>query len=280
MKTLYVSDMDGTLLGSDSLVSPRSVEMLNRLSAGGVLFTVATARTAATVRTLLSEVDMRLPAVVMTGAALWNFRDKSYKDVKFMPVDLQKRAEEACHRFGVYPFIYAMGDDMATLDVYHAAPRMNKTEEGFYLERRKLKRFHLATEIPDEKRSRVVLMFATGDKERIASAGELVGRDDLFSSCCYPDIFSKEVAHLEIFNAGVSKAAAIMKLKKELGAERLVVFGDNLNDIPMLSVADVAVAVDNASSQVKEIADTVIEPNYTDSVPRFILEDSKLLKHC
>mgnify|MGYP002508316131 CR=1 FL=1 len=41
----YVSDLDGTLLGSDSRVSQRSAELITELSARGALITVATART-------------------------------------------------------------------------------------------------------------------------------------------------------------------------------------------------------------------------------------------
>ena len=49
-------------------------------------------------------------------------------------------------------------------------------------------------------------------------------------------------------------------------------FGDNLNDLPMMAVADVAVAVANAMPQVREAADIVIGANDTDSVARYMLE--------
>ncbi len=52
-------------------------------------------------------------------------------------------------------------------------------------------------------------------------------------------------------------------------------FGDNLNDIPMLQVADVAVAVDNALPETKAAADVVIGPNTADSVALYIEEDFK-----
>ena len=65
----------------------------------------------------------------------------------------------------------------------------------------------------------------------------------------------------------------MLELKKSVGADRLVVFGDNLNDLPMFAVADVAVAVENAFTEVKEHADVVIGPNYTDSVANYILHD-------
>ncbi len=46
MKTLYISDMDGTLLNDGGKVSRRSVEIINELIKNGMLFTVATARSA------------------------------------------------------------------------------------------------------------------------------------------------------------------------------------------------------------------------------------------
>ncbi len=41
-KTLYVTDLDGTLLGGDSRISNASAEMLTRLADAGVMFTAAT----------------------------------------------------------------------------------------------------------------------------------------------------------------------------------------------------------------------------------------------
>lgn len=81
------------------------------------------------------------------------------------------------------------------------------------------------------------------------------------------------MAHLEIFAPGVSKASAITRLKELTGADRVVVFGDNLNDLPMFEIADVAVAVDNAFDEAKAKADIIIGPNAEDSVAKFIRED-------
>ena len=54
-KTLYVTDLDGTLLSSDSVVSVRSVDIINELIERGAMITVATARTPATVANLLAD---------------------------------------------------------------------------------------------------------------------------------------------------------------------------------------------------------------------------------
>jgi hydroxymethylpyrimidine pyrophosphatase-like HAD family hydrolase len=60
-------------------------------------------------------------------------------------------------------------------------------------------------------------------------------------------------------------------MKARVKAERLVVYGDNLNDLPMMKVADVAVAVENALPEVKAAADVVIGANSDDSVAKHIL---------
>ena len=71
-KTLYISDLDGTLLNSQSQVSAASRDMLNRLIADNdINFSIATARTPAPVVQLMHGIDSSLPYIVMTGAAMW-----------------------------------------------------------------------------------------------------------------------------------------------------------------------------------------------------------------
>ena len=75
----------------------------------------------------------------------------------------------------------------------------------------------------------------------------------------------------------MDKASAVSELKRRSGADRLVVFGDNLNDLSMFAVADTAVAVENALPQVKEKADVVIGPNSADAVPRYIAKQEGIV---
>ncbi|MDE6444817.1 MAG: HAD hydrolase family protein, partial [Muribaculaceae bacterium] len=95
----------------------------------------------------------------------------------------------------------------------------------------------------------------------------------------YHDVYGDELAVLETFATGATKADAIKWLKDLSGADRVVAFGDNVNDIPMLRAADVAVAVENAIPEVKEMADIIIGDNNSDAVARFILTDSQFSTH-
>ena len=67
-RTLYISDLDGTLLDSNSIVTSHSIENINHLLQKGMLFTIATARTPATVVPLLKQLQLDLPVVLMNGA--------------------------------------------------------------------------------------------------------------------------------------------------------------------------------------------------------------------
>lgn len=273
--TLYVTDMDGTLLGADSRISPASMEMLRELIRQGARITVATARTPATVIPLLQGLRLPVPAIVMTGAAWWNTASDEFENLRFFTAECGMSALEICRCQDIHPFVYILGPDRVSLDVYHGASVMSRAEESFYLERKHLhfKRFSIGTPPPASALGRSLIFFAIGERQGIERAAADLRASTECSVFCYPDIFNPAVGNLEIFAPGVSKARAVTALKEKVGAERVVVFGDNLNDLPMLEAADVAVAVGNALPEVKNRADIVIEPNITDSVPRFIASD-------
>ena len=64
----------------------------------------------------------------------------------------------------------------------------------------------------------------------------------------------------------------------DLAGDRLVVFGDNHNDVPMFAVADQGFAVANAVAELKVVATAVIGRHDTDAVARHTAADHKA--HC
>lgn len=273
MSTIYVSDLDGTLLDAGSRLSAESAAIISDLTARGALITVATARTPATVEPLLAEAPTALPAIVMTGAALWDRHGRRYIDTKLIPADVAATVRDICLRHGVYPFVYTLDRDLML--VYHSGP-LSADDRRFIGQRDRLalKRFILDDEAAlSRDLPATVLLFAMGPVDRIFPLAEELRAGVDCSVSAYIDIFGDDVGILEVFAAGVSKADAVSRVARRSGADRVVVFGDNLNDLPMMAVADVAVAVDNALPQVKEAADIIIGPNTANSVARFIKQD-------
>ena len=67
MKTLYVSDLDGTLLNSKGELSDNTAAIINSLISHGLDFTVNTSRTPKSAEHILAKLKLKLPAIVMNG---------------------------------------------------------------------------------------------------------------------------------------------------------------------------------------------------------------------
>ncbi len=270
--TLYVSDLDGTLLGEDSQLSAVTVATLNRIIGElGGLFTVATARTPATVVPLMQQVHARLPFIVIGGSAMWNPVTMSYEHTRGIDDMTVNAVADVFDRRGAHPFIYRRhGKNL--LHTHHYGP-LSPQEERFIAERQHLplKQFFLDDRDFRHSDDEALLIFSMNKYAVLNSiADDLRTSVPTCSVMVYHDIFEESEGYLEIFSAGTSKAAAIRDLARQLGAGRVVVFGDNRNDIAMMQAADFSVAVDNAFTEVKSVASEVIGPNTVDSVARWI----------
>ena len=273
--TLYVSDLDGTLLGDDSLLSRGTIDMLNRIiEERDGLFTVATARTPATVVPLMQEVHARLPFIVIGGSSMWNPVTGSFEHTHGIDTVTVNAVSDVFDRYGIHPFIYRRHGNNR-LHAHHYGP-LSQQEEQFVSERQHLalKRFLLDDQNYRHNSDEALLIFSLNKFEVLeAIAADLRASVPTCSVMVYHDIFDERNGYLEIFTAGTSKAAAIRDLAREVGAERVVVFGDNRNDIAMMQAADYSVAVENAFPEVKDAASEVIGPNTADSVARWILRE-------
>ena len=281
MVTLYITDLDGTLLDNNAQIAPETARLISELTRSGALISVATARTPATVEPILADTLTAPELVVMTGAAIWNRPESRFEEIKLVPRAEVPLMLEVFDRRGLHPFCYVLNRDDRYLDVYHATPTLSDTEKVFVNERARLtlKGFHLGKECPAEDYGRVALFFGMGSREAIVSvAEELRAMSECYISY-YKDTYSPDLWLLEIFGPGVSKAAGVERLRELTRADRVVAFGDNLNDIPMLQAADVAVVVGNALPEVKAVADVVIGPNTDNSVARFIASDFNSVAH-
>lgn len=278
-RTLYVTDLDGTFLTPDATVSDESARIMRRLADSGVMVTCATARTPATVDPLLHRCGLTMPGVVMTGAAYWDFVNKAYRDVKFIAPEVVREIDEIFAGESIKPFVYTLPDAGAPLQVFHAGRTLTGAENDFVKQRDRLplKRIHLNAVPGADSAASHILYFAMGDPD---VASRIAERLYALPGCYisnYRDTYDPGLGLIEVFADKVDKASAVSALKRHAGADRLVVFGDNLNDLSMFGVADTAVAVANALPQVKEKADVVIGPNSVDAVPRFIAEQEGII---
>ena len=75
-KTLYISDLDGTLLNPNAELPAYTKDALNRMIADGLCFSVATARTAASAFKILDGIQWKVPLVLLNGVLIYDFEQR------------------------------------------------------------------------------------------------------------------------------------------------------------------------------------------------------------
>jgi Cof subfamily protein (haloacid dehalogenase superfamily) len=264
MKTLYISDLDGTLLNPEALLSSSAAERLNELLAKGLVFSVATARTAATAADLVKPLNLSLPIILMNGVAVYDTKTKTYVKEHPMTRETVQEVFKILEKFNTPGFVYSIVDHKL---MCYEPPKLNARMAAF-MEERKRDYGKVFTPISsyDATKDKDVIYFTVIDEEKaLAKTYEAVRKLPGVNALFYEDIYN-DGYFLEIYAKGVSKGQAALWLKQEARADRLAVFGDNLNDLPMMELADFSYATANAKTKVKEMADLVIGPNSEDSV--------------
>lgn len=135
MKTLYISDLDGTLLNNSGHISENSLAILNHLSEKGLLFSIATARSIMTARDLLGELRLNAPIVLMNGVFLFDL--KANKAVRYHEID-EKSLDAVLSVFSAHnktPLLFLFGDD-GLLSIFYTELRL-KVQQDFYAQREK-----------------------------------------------------------------------------------------------------------------------------------------------
>ena len=268
--TLCVSDMDGTLMDGQSRVSDHTAAILNDLiERHHLLFTVATARTTATVVPLLSQVHCTLPQIVLSGAIMWHPVEHRLSNPQAINPATVRLVCDICERHGIRPFVYRQHGNI--IHAHHYGPLADYDRQ--FIEARDNtphKRFLLDDPDYAVNSDDTLLLFAMDKGNGLQGAYEEIRQHADCAPILYHDNTDPSLALLEIYAPTCSKAAAMTRLARQLGVERVVAFGDNLNDIAMLQAADHSVAVANALPQVRDVASEVIGPNTDDSVARWL----------
>jgi len=118
-KTLYISDLNGTLLNSRAELSGYTAEALNRLIANGLHFSIATARTLATAQKILADLTLRIPLVLMNGVLIYDITRQCYVQVHKFPPETVVAVIDTLRRFETTGFMYELKNE--ELMTYHAS---------------------------------------------------------------------------------------------------------------------------------------------------------------
>ena len=272
---LYISDLDGTLLRPDGTLSPASRDGLNRLIADGLHFTVATARSVASIRHLLAGLDLRLPVVNLNGALLSDVSSGRHQYVQAIPPEIAAVVYEQTRAMGPYPFISTCGPrgDALYYSCVENAGMQWLVDDRLGAGDERLQQIEdLRAALCEQVLAFTIIVHQPALLQTLQTTLEkrCPGRLQMY---IFPNGYSQSGdTWLTICHARATKDRAIRKLLTwgNYRVEDMTVFGDGDNDIGMFELAPRAIATANATKRLRNLATDVIGPNSEDGVVRYL----------
>ncbi|MCF0114784.1 MAG: HAD family phosphatase [Erysipelotrichaceae bacterium] len=257
---IILCDLDGTLLNSDKIVTPRTIEAIQKVRDKGILFGIATGRTLAGVRYLVEDWGIKPYCDILMG-----FNGGMYIDYNLNKegMSYMLSGEAVCaaledyKQFDFNPGIFdgqvlhALKDN----EIAHKIAKQNKLELA----------------VDDLAKYKQVGC----NKILGMAAPEVVNEMEAYSrehkATIYRCVRSTPVL-FEFVNPELSKTKGIEIIAANHGCslENVCVFGDELNDLEMIRDCGVGVCMKNGNPLVKEVANYVTGHNDKDGIADFI----------
>lgn len=265
---LFVSDLDGTLMNDNQIISKFTCDTINFIVNTGVNFAFATARSDYSAFPIIKNITTNVPTIVYNGVFIKNKSDGTYLSKTFFSNNDIFFIYDLLTKNNVYPFVYTK----------------NEKEEKFYYYENKIseeQKDFLNTKVGDSRKSPLfdnenivfenIFYFTCIDKKERLEPMYLLLKD-IYTCYFQKDIYSGDW-WLEIAPKGTSKAEAVKKLADILECSKIVCFGDGINDISMFEIADECYAVENADLSLKKYANEIILSNNDDGVAKWLLKN-------
>lgn len=273
MKTLYITDLDGTFLTNKGTVSEISKQIINRLSCDGLLFSAATARSVLSALPLLDGINVTAPIVAMSGVVVYDtFRHKTVKYYSVGENDFNSLISVfTSHKKA--PFAFFFNKKAEEYQIIFTELKLGIHKDYYDIRHKTLgELIHKADSYEIPKDFEPIFVSICDEHDDLVKICDELDKIGGVTYSFYKDTYTP-YWFLEVFNSQVSKANGLKAVKQLIGADRTVAFGDNRNDLALFKEADLKCAVENAVDELKEKADIIIGSNEDDSVAKFIEND-------
>lgn len=270
-KILYVSDLDGTILNSEKAVSDFTAETVNGLIEKGLTFTYATARSNVTANIVASKIRPKIPVILQNGTFIYdNNAGKILYGAHFEAIDVDEIINSILN-IGVNPLVFSVIDGKQKFS--YLGNQIYKEIAEFLDDHKNDERDNPVDKKEDLYAGAPFYFTCIEETEKLAPLYEKF--KNRFSCVYGRDIYSGYY-WLEIMPKNTNKANAILKLKEMLGCDKIISFGDGINDIEMFKISDECYAPENADDALKPYATSIIESNNADGVAKWLLENTNV----
>ncbi len=249
---LVVSDVDGTLLTKDKLLTDRAIGAAQRLQRAGIAFTITSSRPTIGMRFLIEPLGITLPVGAFNGSCIV---DPTLKPVEqhLIPHAAARRALEVLGDFGVDVWLFT-SDRWLVLN--NRGPYV--AHEGRTIRAD-------PTVVPDftPYLSKACKIVGSSDDAAGLQRCEAAMQEALGTQAT---AVRSQSYYLDITPPGVDKGTFVQAIARRLGISTDVVatVGDMQNDLAMFRVSGTSFAMGNATDDVKRQATHVTASNEDD----------------
>ena len=254
---VFAFDLDGTLTNDKKEITPETKKCIIELQKKGKIMVLASGRPLLGVLPLALELDFDKYGgyiICMNGAMIYNCQTKERILDIVLPSNYIKPLIEYSRKVQIASLSY---DDEAII---------TEMPNDKYVFQESFNNKLTIKEIPD------LCKYINFPIEKIMFVGEpdliMSFYDDIKLQFPKLSIYRSMPYFLEIMNNGIDKEFALTKLLSHLNLNKneLIAFGDGYNDLPMLNYAGFSVVMNNASEEVKQIADFITLSNNDNGV--------------
>lgn len=266
-RILYVTDLDGTLLNTHDRINQESLAIINDLVKRGMLFTYATARSLVSASVVTQGLSMDIPIIAYNGAFIIHPSTGEILSKESFTIEDMKQVIDVLDSFNIYPLVYSYveGEEKVSWIV-------TEENEGIrrYLSLRKGdKRLRPVSNKEELYQGDMFYFTCIGEREELQPVYDIFSNNARFHCTIQQELYRPEY-WCEIMPAKATKAEAIHKLKRLWNCDKVVSFGDAVNDIPMFEISDECYAVENAVEELKALATGIIDSNDNDGVAKWL----------
>ena len=269
MTTLYVSDLDGTLLNSSNQISAYSLAVLNRQIAKGMRFTYATARSRVSAAVVTEGLSIEIPAVVYNGTFIMQTTTGKLLYSQSFCEEERRFVQKVLTDYDLAVLVYSFQNSRERVSWRRDRDRENDGIRRYLAQRRGDSRLRPVESTEDLYAGDSFYFTCIGEKAELTPIYQLFQADPRYTCTLQQELYRPEY-WCEIMPRKATKANAILALKSMWGCDRIVCFGDAINDLPMFQVSDECYAVANAAQELKALATSVIAGNDEDGVARWL----------
>ena len=273
---LYISDLDGTLLGADARLSAYAIKNLTRLIESGLNFTVASARSIVSIREILKDLPIKLPAIEINGALISDMNTGQHHIINSIDKAIIENIYSIVLENDCVPFISSFDGRSDNLYYERAVNEGMRWFLGDGTEDHAKRVRHIGN-ITDAFDEQVVCVTVIDRYEKMLRLFESVNAvfDGQLENHFFENPYYDGWYWLTMHHAKANKAVAVKELADWTGFNiaDVVVFGDNINDVEMMQLnreGAYSIAVENALDNIKKFANEVVLSNVEDGVVRYL----------